>query len=420
MTIHTLASGSEGNCLLLSDGGVHLLLDAGISTRRIKAGLLQLGLTMADVDGVLITHEHSDHVSGLQTMVKHHRIPIYTSPGTARQLAYRIAGIESLLRPVEPGTVFSVGDCRVTVFRTSHDAAQSVDYRVDGSAAVGFLTDTGYVTPEAETALAGVDTLVLESNHDVEWLRSGPYPYSLKARILGDEGHLSNDAAAEFAARMARCGTRHIILAHLSRENNTPQRAWDTVQRRLNTVEAEVLLEVAPRSEVSPPLRDGGAGMQRVTVLCVGKLKEKFYLEAAAEYVKRLQRFCKLELVELPESRLPESPSPAEVQRALAAEAVAIRERLPKGGAVIALCIEGKPCPSVELSRRMEELAVAGKTQLTFLIGGSVGLDESLKRQADWRLSMSPMTFPHHLARIMLLEQIYRAYQISAGTKYHK
>lgn len=160
--------------------------------------------------------------------------------------------------------------------------------------------------------------------------------------------------------------------------------------------------------------------MQRVTVLCVGKLKEKFYLEAAAEYVKRLQRFCKLELVELPESRLPESPSPAEIQRALAAEAAAIRERLPKGGAVIALCIEGKPCSSMELSRRMEELAVAGKTQLTFLIGGSVGLDESLKWQADWRLSMSPMTFPHHLARIMLLEQIYRAYQISAGTKYHK
>ena len=160
--------------------------------------------------------------------------------------------------------------------------------------------------------------------------------------------------------------------------------------------------------------------MQRVTGLCVGKLKEKFYLEAAAEYVKRLQRFCKLELVELPESRLPESPSPAEVQRALAAEAAAIRERLPRGGAIIALCIEGKPCSSVELSRRMEELAVAGKTQLTFLIGGSVGLDESLKQQADWQLSMSPMTFPHHLARIMLLEQIYRAYQISAGTKYHK
>ncbi len=160
--------------------------------------------------------------------------------------------------------------------------------------------------------------------------------------------------------------------------------------------------------------------MQRVTVLCVGKLKEKFYIDAAAEYVKRLQRHCKLELIELPEQRLPDDPSPAEIQKALRTEGDAIRERLPKGGAVIALCIEGKPCSSEELSRRMAELGVQGKTQLTFLIGGSVGLDEDLKRQADWRLSMSPMTFPHHMARIMLLEQIYRAYQIAGGTKYHK
>ena len=160
--------------------------------------------------------------------------------------------------------------------------------------------------------------------------------------------------------------------------------------------------------------------MQRVTVLCVGKLKEKFYIDAAAEYVKRLQRHCKLELIELPEQRLPDDPSPAEIQKALRTEGDAIRERLPKGGAVIALCIEGRPCSSQELSRRMADLAVQGKTQLTFLIGGSVGLDEDLKRRADWRLSMSPMTFPHHMARIMLLEQIYRAYQIAGGTKYHK
>ncbi len=160
--------------------------------------------------------------------------------------------------------------------------------------------------------------------------------------------------------------------------------------------------------------------MQRVTILCVGKLKEKFYIDAAAEYVKRLQRHCKLELIELPEQRLPDDPSPAEIQKALRAEGDAIRERLPKSGAVIALCIEGKPCSSEELSRRMAEFGVQGKTQLTFLIGGSVGLDEDLKRQADWRLSMSPMTFPHHMARIMLLEQIYRAYQIAGGTKYHK
>ena len=160
--------------------------------------------------------------------------------------------------------------------------------------------------------------------------------------------------------------------------------------------------------------------MQRVTILCVGKLKEKFYIDAAAEYVKRLQRYCKLDVIELPEYRLPEEPSPAEIQKALQAEGAAIRERLPKGGAVVALCVEGRACSSEELSRRLQELAVAGKTQVTFLIGGSVGLAEEVKRQADWKLSMSPMTFPHHLARVMLLEQIYRAFQIQQGTRYHK
>ena len=160
--------------------------------------------------------------------------------------------------------------------------------------------------------------------------------------------------------------------------------------------------------------------MQKITILCVGKLKERFYQEAAAEYVKRLGRHCKLDVVELPESRLPEDPSPGEIQRALAAEAAAIREKLPRGGAVIALCIEGKPCSSEELSRRIIDFGVQGKTQITFLIGGSVGLDRSLKARADLRLSMSPMTFPHHLARVMLLEQIYRAYQIQSGSRYHK
>lgn len=152
----------------------------------------------------------------------------------------------------------------------------------------------------------------------------------------------------------------------------------------------------------------------------MGKLKEKFYRDAVEEYSKRLQRFCKLEITELPETRLPEDPSPAQVRQALAAEAALIRERLPRGGAVIALCVEGKPCSSEELSRHMADFGVAGRTQLTFLIGGSFGLDETLKREADWRLSMSPMTFPHHMARVMLLEQVYRAYQIAVGTRYHK
>ena len=160
--------------------------------------------------------------------------------------------------------------------------------------------------------------------------------------------------------------------------------------------------------------------MQKVTVLCVGKLKEPFYAAAAAEYQKRLQRHCKPEIVELSEQRLPEAPSPAEIAQALSKEAALIEERLPKGGAVIALCVEGTELSSEALSKKLTQLAAAGASQLTFLIGGSFGLHERVKARADLRLSMSPMTFPHHLARVMLLEQIYRAYQIDAGTKYHK
>lgn len=159
--------------------------------------------------------------------------------------------------------------------------------------------------------------------------------------------------------------------------------------------------------------------MQRITVLCVGKLKEKFYADAAAEYIKRLSRYCKIEVTELPEMRLPEDPSPAEIKKALAAEANAIRQKL-EGGVVVAMCIEGQTCSSEALSKKLAAFALEGKSKVTFLIGGSFGLDETLKKQADWRLSMSPMTFPHHLARVMLLEQIYRACQIAEGTRYHK
>ena len=160
--------------------------------------------------------------------------------------------------------------------------------------------------------------------------------------------------------------------------------------------------------------------MQKVTVLCVGKLKEKFYIDAAAEYVKRLSRFCKLELVELPEERLPEDPSPAQIEAALLKEAAAIRAKLPAGAALIALCVEGELRSSEALARQMDAWASQGVGQLVFLIGGSYGLDEGLKGEAWQRLSMSPMTFPHHLARVMLLEQLYRGFQINSGSRYHK
>lgn len=160
--------------------------------------------------------------------------------------------------------------------------------------------------------------------------------------------------------------------------------------------------------------------MQKVTVLCVGKLKEKFYADAVAEYAKRLGRFCKLEILELPEARLGENPSPAEIEKALLDEAARIEEKLPRTGALVALCIEGTALSSPALAEKLNGFAVAGASQLAFVIGGSVGLHPSIKGRADFKLSMSPMTFPHHLARVMLLEQIYRAYQIQAGSRYHK
>ena len=160
--------------------------------------------------------------------------------------------------------------------------------------------------------------------------------------------------------------------------------------------------------------------MQKVTIICTGKLKEKFYLDAAAEYAKRLSRFCTLTILELPEERLPESPSPAQIEAALAREADAVRAKLPAGCLLIAMCVEGQERSSEALARYLAEAAARGAGHIVFLIGSSYGMHPSLKQQADLRLSMAPMTFPHHLLRVMLLEQIYRAYQINAGSKYHK
>lgn len=160
--------------------------------------------------------------------------------------------------------------------------------------------------------------------------------------------------------------------------------------------------------------------MLSVRLICVGKLKEKFYREACAEYEKRLKGYCRLEILELTEQRLPDRPAQAEIDAALRREAEAIRTKIPNGAMVIAMCIEGKPQSSEQLAATLTGWMNRGVSQLCILIGGSCGLDEQLKRSASLRLSMSPMTFPHHLARVMVLEQVYRALNIAAGGKYHK
>ena len=158
----------------------------------------------------------------------------------------------------------------------------------------------------------------------------------------------------------------------------------------------------------------------RVQLICVGKMKEKFYIDAAAEYVKRLSAYCKLQVVELPEERLPSNPSQAQIDAALAREADAIRAKLPPRCGLVALCVEGKPRSSEELAGLFTDWMNRGESHLVFLIGGSFGLHPSIKAEAGLRLSMSPMTFPHHLARVMLLEQVYRAFKINEGSNYHK
>ena len=160
--------------------------------------------------------------------------------------------------------------------------------------------------------------------------------------------------------------------------------------------------------------------MMNVSLICVGKMKEKFYIEAAAEYNKRLSPFCRLQIIELPEEKLPPTPSQALIEAALRKEADAIRSRIPPNSQVVALCIEGKLHSSKDLAVHLRTWENNPAKHLVFLIGGSFGLDEALKSEAWVRMSMSPMTFPHHLARVMLLEQIYRGFQINSGSKYHK
>ncbi len=160
--------------------------------------------------------------------------------------------------------------------------------------------------------------------------------------------------------------------------------------------------------------------MINISIICIGKLKEQYLRDACSEYSKRLSAYCKLNIVELSAKALPENPSAAQIENALEEEGKKIIDKIPQGASVYAMCIEGKQKSSIELSEEISKLAVGGVSNIVFIIGGSFGLSDSVKQRANFKLSMSKMTFPHQLARVMLLEQIYRSFQISNGGKYHK
>lgn len=218
---------------MLSDDGTNILLDAGISMRRIKDSLAHKGLTMREIGGVLITHEHSDHISGLKMLMKYHDFPVYAPRTVASHLRGLLPDIEERLRIVPVGEDFSIGTLRLRAFHTSHDTDESVGYRISGSAVFALATDTGCVTDEIRQELFGADCVLIESNHDEQLLCDGPYPFYLKRRILSDRGHLSNKCCAEFARELARQGTKKIILGHLSCTNNEPRLAVSETEKAL-------------------------------------------------------------------------------------------------------------------------------------------------------------------------------------------
>lgn len=226
-----LFSGSSGNSYYIGSRSAGLLLDAGRSARQLEGMLRTCGVDPLAVQGILVTHEHTDHVSGLRVFARKYGLPVFASKGTLAALGEALDGVEA--RPLA-GTLEWAG-MAVTPFHTSHDAAEPIGFRIETGdrRRFAFATDLGVLSDEAREGLLGAETVVIESNHDRELLRTGSYPAYLKMRILSDRGHLSNEDCAAFLPDLAKSGTRRFLLAHLSRENNTPGLAEEAALRAL-------------------------------------------------------------------------------------------------------------------------------------------------------------------------------------------
>ena len=226
--VSMLASGSKGNAAYIRCGKTNILIDAGISCRRIEKGLKRYGCALGDLDAVFITHEHSDHVGGLATLLKRTDMPVYTTAETWQAMGRKTDGFDH--RFVRLTRRVALKDIEVTPFAISHDAARPVGYSLrHGDAKITLATDLGYVSPDVAAAAAYADILVLESNHDEEMVRNGPYPYALQQRILGRWGHLSNKTAAAFLASLPTKGLMRVLLAHRSEKNSTTTQALHTM-----------------------------------------------------------------------------------------------------------------------------------------------------------------------------------------------
>ena len=238
MRFVSIASGSSGNCIYTGTEESHVLIDAGISAKRIEQGLNEVGLKTSELDGICITHEHSDHVKGLGVLARKYEVPIYATEGTLDEIR-KIKGLgeypEELLHPILPDTEFSLGDLTIKPFHIDHDAADPVAYRIQsGNKSVAVATDLGHFNQYTIDHLLDLDAVLLESNHDLRMLETGPYPYYLKRRIMGDFGHLSNENAGRLLNCILSGRLKHILLGHLSKENNMPELAYETVRLEID------------------------------------------------------------------------------------------------------------------------------------------------------------------------------------------
>jgi phosphoribosyl 1,2-cyclic phosphodiesterase len=233
MKLCTLYSGSKGNSIFVSAGGANILIDAGKNAKQLCSSLNEIGVSPDSIDAIFITHEHTDHISALEVFLKKHPIPVHISEVSAPKLISHGVGQANNCLVVHP-PVFSlkIKELEISSFTTPHDSMGSVGYRLsfndDGKARqIGIATDIGFVSDSVLGGLEGCESIVLESNHDIEMLKNGPYTYELKQRILSRRGHLSNADCALLLAKLCAHGTKNILLAHLSEENNDPCIAYD-------------------------------------------------------------------------------------------------------------------------------------------------------------------------------------------------
>jgi len=243
MKICSIASSSSGNCIYVGTARTHILIDAGISGRRLKAGLEMIDLEPSDINGILITHEHSDHIKGLGVVSRKYNIPVYATELTwNRIISSGLTGSidESLFHKITPDSDFSINELVIHPFNTSHDAVQPVCYTfTKDKKKISVATDLGCYDSYITEKLKDSNVLFIEANHDIEMLKSGSYPYYLKKRILSDKGHLSNEMSGKLISELLHENLQYVVLGHLSRENNHPDKAHESVGTILGLSTAE-------------------------------------------------------------------------------------------------------------------------------------------------------------------------------------